>query len=165
MGRQQTTWAGAIQKPPGYCCVGNLSAPAAVLIAFPLQGPRARLYSAVDSGFQHLPTDEQSSNQFVLAAPVLVACRSSTGEQPAGQLCFVCGSCPAGKLHFCQKPPAFKAFLISAEGSHPVAALHHLPTPAPTDEPTLGERRPGMSRDLQFLLLAFRHCNPLIISS
>lgn len=31
---------------------------------------RARLCSAVDSEFHHLPTDEQSSRQFVLAAQV-----------------------------------------------------------------------------------------------
>lgn len=62
--------AGAIpetNKPPGYITISVC----AVLIACPLRGPRATLYPAVDSEFQHLPIDEQSSNQFVLAAPVL----------------------------------------------------------------------------------------------
>lgn len=72
-------WVGrADSSRPGRCNTKNKQTSrihtisvCAVLIACPLRGPRATLYPAVDSEFQHLPIDEQSSNQFVLAAPVL----------------------------------------------------------------------------------------------
>lgn len=91
----------------------------AVLIACPLKGPRATLYPAVDSGFQHLPIDEQSSNQFVLAAAVLkVASRelSSTGEATGGAYLLLCGrecgSCTQQpRLHFCQNSRPSGPFL------------------------------------------------------